>query len=339
MRILSLLHEKTFTGAPIAGLRIAKILSDYGESRVWAGGRESPGFLDYSARQVSGGILSGAINTKDFDLFVCHSAATAPIVSELIDAKAKVLWWIHEESHFFNVIDARMINRCLIGASALVFTSSHCAFNAFSFWTWQRNAYGIHIVPNFIPNDYNKSTTYKKISKPRDKDPLRVIHIASQGYLKGTDIVLNIARESIKRGLSLEFNLVGSIRDQDLFRSPPENVILHGEVDPKKVKELMIASDVLLHPSRLDNQPLVVLEALAVGLPVICSPLPSLSEFVTNSHGLHCLSPLGDHSVIEALSRIENLYQHDMRVLLPWVMTEESARLKIRSLLKSLDNL
>lgn len=336
MRILTLLHEKTFTGAPIAGIRTAKVLGSFGQSDVWAGERSSEGFEDYAENYLGTKLKNGNINLADYDLFVCHSAACAAIVSKIIDAKKKVVWWIHEESHFFNVVPPSLINKCLLNASALVFVSSFCAFQTFGYWTWKRNATSTYVIPNFLPEAYLDTALPAFEIDVRESPRLKVLHVGTLGYQKGSDIVLAVAAEAHRQNLNIDFTLLGQIKDRDAVSFHSPNVSLIGGIAAHKVVEHIQYADILLHPTRLDNQPLVVIEALAHGLSVICSTLPSLQEFLGNSRSVRFIP--SDHSqIINEI--LHHIVAHKKTPRggkhLPYAFTEGSFRSKISNLLRT----
>ncbi|MBN2711350.1 MAG: glycosyltransferase family 4 protein, partial [Planctomycetes bacterium] len=68
--------------------------------------------------------------------------------------------------------------------------------------------------------------------------------------------------------------------------------------------EIMAAMDVFCLPSLHEGLPLVVLEAMACGLPVVCSPVPGTLEAVVENETAF-ISPFGDHeSFAENISRL-----------------------------------
>jgi len=79
-------------------------------------------------------------------------------------------------------------------------------------------------------------------------------------------------------------------------------VLLPGIVD---VKQLLQRTDVLVVPSRIDGRPNAVLEALAMGLPVIASDIGGLPHII-QSGDCGYLCPVGD---VGAIARhIEELH-------------------------------
>jgi len=96
----------------------------------------------------------------------------------------------------------------------------------------------------------------------------------------------------------LELHIAGQGTDlrpmQELFAHTP-NVHLHGHLDKQGVRELLWQSDALVLPSRSEAQPLVVLEALATGIPVVSTECVPASLRVPDA----CLiAPIGDASML-----------------------------------------
>lgn len=74
-----------------------------------------------------------------------------------------------------------------------------------------------------------------------------------------------------------------------------DRVTWHGRVSRKRVKEIMVESDVFLFPSLNDCYPAVIGEALSVGLPVITTDIPGVGDMVGEKSGyrLHADTPNG----------------------------------------------
>ena len=68
----------------------------------------------------------------------------------------------------------------------------------------------------------------------------------------------------------------------DIERSASGNrsIAFFGEVDHRECLSQMAACDVILVPSRHDPLPLVALDALSLGKPIVCSPAAGISEYL-----------------------------------------------------------
>ena len=71
----------------------------------------------------------------------------------------------------------------------------------------------------------------------------------------------------------------------------------HGRVDGADLRELYRNADVFVLPSEREGMPLVLLEALAMGLPIVATDVPGNRELVSSGqNGL--LVPLGDAAAL-----------------------------------------
>lgn len=120
-------------------------------------------------------------------------------------------------------------------------------------------------------------------------------------YGKGYDVLAE-AIKGLPQGGSgegaFELHIAGRGTDlrpmQDLFGQLP-NVHLHGELDKNGVRNLLWQSDALILPSRSEAQPLVILEALATGIPVVTTECLPESLRIPDA----CLlAPVGDTSML-----------------------------------------
>jgi rhamnosyl/mannosyltransferase len=74
-------------------------------------------------------------------------------------------------------------------------------------------------------------------------------------------------------------------------------VRFHGRADGAELRELYRNADVFVLPSEREGMPLVLLEALAMGLPIVATDIPGNRDVVVHGqNGL--LVPLGDPSAL-----------------------------------------
>ncbi|MHB9022567.1 MAG: glycosyltransferase [Armatimonadota bacterium] len=75
-----------------------------------------------------------------------------------------------------------------------------------------------------------------------------------------------------------------------------------GRIDNRhRLAGLMEASRAVIASSEMESQPLTVLEAMAVGAPVVCASFPSATELLGNQGDRGYVYPVGD---VEALTRV-----------------------------------
>ncbi|MEZ9909392.1 glycosyltransferase family 4 protein [Vibrio sp. 10N.261.51.A3] len=93
-----------------------------------------------------------------------------------------------------------------------------------------------------------------------------------------------------------------------------EHVHITGQVPKSEVVSIMSSSDLLILPSKFEGLPLVILEAMALRLPVLASNIPAVEEIVTHEKNglvfnLASKDDLTDkiHWCFEHLDRLQNL--------------------------------
>lgn len=102
--------------------------------------------------------------------------------------------------------------------------------------------------------------------------PGRVLYVGNIGYLKGVPYLAEAARQLKARGFTGQIRAVGP-HDGRLIQRPefagPDYV---GQVPRAEVKREFLSADVFVFPTLSDGFGIVLLEAMAAGLPVICTP-------------------------------------------------------------------
>ena len=149
-------------------------------------------------------------------------------------------------------------------------------------------AYRYHPVSNIVDTDF---FTFRD-RKPLHGCPFRFCCLAvADIYGKGYDV---LAEAMTQMPEDIELYVAGRDTDalpmRQLFAAS-SNVHLLGHLDKAAVRDLLWQSDALVLPSRSEAQPLVILEALATGIPVVTTECVPLSLRVPNA----CLiAPIGD---------------------------------------------
>lgn len=140
--------------------------------------------------------------------------------------------------------------------------------------------------------------------------PFQLLYVGSWMGRKGVDLLA-----PIMQGLGDEFELRytgGPAAEKDKAYMP-SNMIdigrLHGDA---AVADAMRSADALLFPSRSEGHPLVAIEAMACGLPVVASRIAPLIEVIDHGEtGLLCqLNDVAEFvTAVQALST--NQVRHD----------------------------
>jgi glycosyltransferase involved in cell wall biosynthesis len=137
-----------------------------------------------------------------------------------------------------------------------------------------------------VPNQVDTSIFYP--GSRRAEGPLRLLNVASLDEKKRqADLIAALPRDAVLDIVG-EGPLEGALR----ARAAGLPVRFHGAQPPARVAELMRAADVFVLPSRFENLPVVLLEAMACGLPVVATRVGGVPEIVDSSAGV--LVPPGD---------------------------------------------
>lgn len=156
-----------------------------------------------------------------------------------------------------------------------------------SYWLEQRVriAYpalkNIKTIPNGIDTSIfypkNKLDSKKAVNFPLDKKIiLFVAEFATNNPFKGGNILRKIIQENTND--KFLFITVGG-KNESFY----ENHLTFPFISNREeLANLYNACDVMLYPTQADNLPLVILEAMACGTPVIASNLGGIPEIITN---------------------------------------------------------
>ena len=109
---------------------------------------------------------------------------------------------------------------------------------------------------------------------PMENRPFRFCCIADYTFRKGYDILFEACRNIQRQGVDMEIHIAGKNTDspicqQEIKKRELKGVKTYGRIDKGNVRVVLYNSDCLVLASRSEVQPLVLLEAMSTGIPVI----------------------------------------------------------------------
>ncbi|MEO8208916.1 MAG: glycosyltransferase family 4 protein [bacterium] len=186
-------------------------------------------------------------------------------------------------------------------SSIVIFVSKYTESDYFKLTGSKKSLYN----PSCIEEDYyneifNKSEILNKENK------IRIINIGGFYSLKGQDILFEAA-EKIS-GNNFEIKFIGKEVNTDFFNLMKTKISssansrrynIAGELSKEEIIGEYRNADIFVISSRIEGMPLVLLEALHLGVPIIASNVGIVSEVIINNENGFIFEP-GD---TEALSK------------------------------------
>ena len=131
----------------------------------------------------------------------------------------------------------------------------------------------------------------ENVNRPDDKK-IRFVFVGRLIALKGIDLLLQAFARLLERVSDALLTIIGNGPEQDALEALANelgcrnSVVFQGSVPYEKVLNEMSRHDVFVLPTRLDVFGLVVSEAIACGLPVICSHYAGAANDLVQENGI-----------------------------------------------------
>lgn len=135
-------------------------------------------------------------------------------------------------------------------------------------------------------------------------DKIKLLFVGTITNRKGLDLLLKVAQDLHSIA---DLTLVGPLADaEDLLNTQNINVTWHPYASHDQLSKLYREADLFVFPSYLDSWAMVVIEAMASGLPVIVSSNTGAKEAINSNCGF--ISPAGDNKII--MEKIMSLHNN-----------------------------
>lgn len=155
-------------------------------------------------------------------------------------------------------------------------------------------------APVSLPNFIQDSVFHHHVIRAAGlSGRIRVLYAGRITAAKGCREILAAARQMPEA----DFILLGSVKSdmEPYLRLPPANVALGGNVAPGVVLQQMNSSDLFLFPSYFEGFPNAVIEAMAMGLPVVATRVGAIPEIVEDGAGGLLIDNPDEHEIVSAL--------------------------------------
>ena len=122
---------------------------------------------------------------------------------------------------------------------------------------------------------------------------LKLIHVASaiNSDVKGHSTLLKIVKILVERGINVSLRCVGDGDRRAYYENMAKELGIDNQVNflglfsnKNDLRKELINSDLMVFPSRAEGLPRVLIEAMAVGLPCLSTPVNGIPELLENDY-------------------------------------------------------
>lgn len=165
-----------------------------------------------------------------------------------------------------------------------------------------------YLLPNFIDDAVFDE---KETREDKNKEYLRAVYVGGITYQKGVHEIVKIAPEFE----NIEFVLIGPVLEDfcPLIDSLPVNVRVLPSMNTREVFKELKKSDFFIFLSHSEGFPGAILEAMAVGLPIVATNVGAIPEIVDNEKGGYICPPKNIEKIKEAIVKLKN--HHNLELL------------------------
>ena len=170
------------------------------------------------------------------------------------------------------------------------------------------------VIPHGIDSRfYTKPRKQKPIKSFNSKNPFKIVYVSSfEPYKHQVNVVKTVCK-ILDEGYPLSLDLIGRtnhkiqrsiakiLKKNSLYK---EKIFIHNSIDHKQMHKIYLNYDAKIYASTCENLPIILLESMASGLPIVCSnfePMPSVLK-----DGGFYFNPLNEKSIYESILKMIN---------------------------------
>lgn len=308
--ILLISHEMSMSGAPIVLLHMAEILKSNGYQVLLIAPSFDNKYVELALKKSIPVVYYQKLFESDmiyksrriFYKVVLNTILCFPLVLLLQNTNTQVIWWIHECGEIFHKYQAKFFPRKL-SSNIHIYCVGKYAEKMLKFrfplYRTKRLLYYSPDLKIIGENDYNN--TVNKIINGYDRNKKIYAVIGRIVPRKGQDILLeavNMLPEDIKK--QTKFLFIGKTRKQidressrldvreyeigkrviEASKKNPDTIIWNDELCIDQIYDIYKNIDFLICSSVDDPMPVVVAEAMSMGIPCICSENTGMAAIV-----------------------------------------------------------
>ncbi len=159
-----------------------------------------------------------------------------------------------------------------------------------------------------LPNVVNLDMFH--ISEKKNNTPCKIIHVSCfEDKSKNISGLLESLKIVEQKGIDFQCTLIGEGMDFDLMKAKAvelqliNKVSFTGLLEGQKLADELSSGDFLVLSSNYENMPVVILEALASGLPVVSTNVGGIKEMIDEAKGI-LVEPRNKEALAEAIIKM-----------------------------------
>lgn len=127
---------------------------------------------------------------------------------------------------------------------------------------------------------------------------------------KGQHLLIDAVERLAQQGRRVKLRLVGSGPDEASLRKQaarianPDCIVFEGAVNQDRIRTLYAAADLFCLPSFAEGLPVVLMEAMAMGIPCVATQITGIPELIRNNIDGLLVPPSDLDALVEALARL-----------------------------------
>ena len=244
---------------------------------------------------------------KRFDSAIAYRVGPCTdLLVEAVDSPNKISWWHHGEMNL-SESEQRKLGVNYQTIQHVVAVSESCAKLVRQSFESAKDK--VCVIPNMLcAETILVKTKAQTISLFHSgNNTLKIVSVGRLSPEKNMVMCVQVADELQRRGISFEWVLVGDGEERVNIEKSIQQARLSSHIRMTGTLDnpypVMKDADVLFHPSLVESQGLTVLEAMALGTPVVCVSSAGTREFIL--HGKNGL--LIENDVTQAADAILQL--------------------------------
>ena len=165
-----------------------------------------------------------------------------------------------------------------------------------------------------LPNVVNLDMFH--ISEKKNNTPCKIIHISCfEDKSKNISGLLESLKIVEQKGIDFQCTLIGEGMDFEMMKQKAESLQLINKVsftgllEGQKLADELSSGNFLVLSSNYENMPVVILEALASGLPVVSTNVGGIKEMIDDTKGI-LVEPRNQEALAEAIIKMIETYKN-----------------------------